>query len=111
MQRTSTPAAMTLALCVAIAPVGANAAQSIERDASPALLAMGPDPGGKTGAGVTPETTRTDHPAAGGPQSSSQSAEPKTGADDKREQSTVQRDDGRDRSNAERAPSGPSSRQ
>jgi hypothetical protein len=26
-------------------------------------LAMGPDPGGHTGATVTPETTRTDNPA------------------------------------------------
>jgi hypothetical protein len=26
------------------------------------LLAMGPDPGGHTGAGVTPETTKTDRP-------------------------------------------------
>jgi hypothetical protein len=25
-------------------------------------LAMGPDPGGKTGQGVTSESTRTDHP-------------------------------------------------
>ena len=29
---------------------------------SPAF-AMGPDPGGHTGAGVTPETTKTDQPA------------------------------------------------
>ena len=28
-----------------------------------AAFAMGPDPGGHTGAGVTPETTKTDHPA------------------------------------------------
>ena len=27
------------------------------------VLAMGPDPGGHTGAGVTPETTKTDRPA------------------------------------------------
>jgi len=27
-----------------------------------AALAMGPDPGGHTGAGVTPETTKTDNP-------------------------------------------------
>ena len=27
---------------------------------SAAALAMGPDPGGHTGAGVTPETTKTD---------------------------------------------------
>jgi hypothetical protein len=26
------------------------------------LIAMGPDPGGHTGAGVTPETTKTDRP-------------------------------------------------
>ena len=26
-------------------------------------FAMGPDPGGHTGAGVTPETTKTDQPA------------------------------------------------
>jgi hypothetical protein len=26
-------------------------------------IAMGPDPGGHTGAGVTPETTKTDQPA------------------------------------------------
>ena len=30
---------------------------------SAAALAMGPDPGGHTGAGVTPETTKTDQPA------------------------------------------------
>ena len=35
-----------LALCALLAPA----------------QAMGPDPGGKTGAGVTPESTRTDHP-------------------------------------------------
>jgi hypothetical protein len=29
---------------------------------SAAALAMGPDPGGHTGAGVTPETTKTDRP-------------------------------------------------
>jgi hypothetical protein len=28
-----------------------------------AVFAMGPDPGGHTGAGVTPETTKTDQPA------------------------------------------------
>ena len=28
----------------------------------PLLLAMGPDPGGHTGAGVTPETTKTGRP-------------------------------------------------
>ncbi len=30
---------------------------------SAAAFAMGPDPGGHTGAGVTPETTKTDQPA------------------------------------------------
>ncbi len=29
----------------------------------PELLSMGPDPGGHTGATVTPQTTRTDQPA------------------------------------------------
>lgn len=29
---------------------------------TPLLIAMGPDPGGHTGAGVTPETTKTDRP-------------------------------------------------
>jgi hypothetical protein len=29
----------------------------------PLLIAMGPDPGGHTGAGVTPETTKTGSPA------------------------------------------------
>ena len=29
---------------------------------APLLIAMGPDPGGHTGAGVTPETTKTDRP-------------------------------------------------
>ena len=28
----------------------------------PLLIAMGPDPGGHTGAGVTPQTTKTDRP-------------------------------------------------
>jgi hypothetical protein len=32
------------------------------------LIAMGPDPGGKSGQGVTPSSTATDHPAAPGPQ-------------------------------------------
>ena len=40
----------------------------------PEVLAMGPDPGGKSGEGVTPETTTTDHPAASGPQSQEPSA-------------------------------------
>lgn len=31
-------------------------------------IAMGPDPGGKSGQGVTPSSTATDHPAAPGPQ-------------------------------------------
>jgi hypothetical protein len=31
--------------------------------AAGSYLAMGPDPGGKTGEGVTPESTKTDHPA------------------------------------------------
>ncbi len=38
---------LMLALCVFCAPA----------------FAMGPDPGGHTGAGVTPETTKTDQPA------------------------------------------------
>ena len=109
MQRTK---AITLAICVAIVPVCANAVQSIDRGASPMLLVMGPDPGGKSGQGVTPETTRTDHPAAGGPQSSSSSAERKAGADDNREEGTAQRNDGGVRSNAdEHARSSPPSKQ
>lgn len=48
---------MKLILAVALVlPLFANAAYGD-------LLAMGPDPGGHTGATVTPETTRTDHPA------------------------------------------------
>lgn len=48
---------MKLILVVALVfPLFANAASG-ER------LAMGPDPGGHTGATVTPETTRTDNPA------------------------------------------------
>ena len=39
----------------------------------PYLISMGPDPGGKSGEGVTPETTKTDHPAVAGPQSASPS--------------------------------------
>ena len=34
----------------------------LRRDDMPTLMAMGPDPGGHTGAGVTPETTKTDRP-------------------------------------------------
>jgi hypothetical protein len=34
-------------------PLGADA---------PVLIVMGPDPGGHTGAGVTPDTTKTDRP-------------------------------------------------
>ena len=29
---------------------------------APVLIVMGPDPGGHTGAGVTPDTTKTDRP-------------------------------------------------
>jgi hypothetical protein len=41
---------------------------SQEAPLSGRLLAMGPDPGGKSGQGVTPDSTATGHPAAPGPQ-------------------------------------------
>ena len=37
------------------------------------FVAMGPDPGGKSGETVTPETTKTDHPAVSGPSRSAPS--------------------------------------
>jgi len=57
------------------------------------LIAMGPDPGGKSGEGVTPETTATDHPAAPGPQSEQPSA--------KRDHDTG-KDSGRDEAGSDR---------
>jgi hypothetical protein len=73
MQAMTIQRAMVTAIAMAITPMQASAVQTnaVEWDGSPLILAMGPDPGGKSGAGVTPETTRTDHPAAGGPQSPS----------------------------------------
>jgi hypothetical protein len=59
--------ASVVAACLAVASVYAHAAPRVACDGLVGALAMGPDPGGKTDAGVTPETTRTDHPAAGGP--------------------------------------------
>ena len=51
---------------------------------APLLIGMGPDPGGHTGAGVTPETTKTDRPevdaarkaASGGKVESNSPADP-----------------------------------
>ena len=59
--------AIVFAACAAVVTVCAIAAPGRHPDGLAGPLAMGPDPGGKGGAGVTPETTRTDHPAAGGP--------------------------------------------
>ena len=42
-------------------PSGLQSEQFIHQE--PLLLAMGPDPGGHTGAGVTPETTKTGNSA------------------------------------------------
>ena len=41
-------------------PSGLQSGQFIRYESL--LMAMGPDPGGHTGAGVTPETTKTDRP-------------------------------------------------
>ena len=43
-------------------------------------LSMGPDPGGKTGATVTPDSTKTGQPSAGGPVSSTQTGASSTAA-------------------------------
>jgi hypothetical protein len=58
------------------------------------FIAMGPDPGGKSGEGVTPSTTTTDHPAAPGPQSEEPSA--KRDRDDAK-QDSVRREGGSER--------------
>jgi hypothetical protein len=59
--------------------------------ASGPRLAMGPDPGGKTGEGVTPETTKTDHPAVK-EQGSAQprSDQPQSGREESNAQSRAQ---------------------
>ena len=66
MQSITIQRAVVMAIYVAITPI--QAPRAVGSESLPTILAMGPDPGGKTGAGVTPQTTRTDHPAAGGPQ-------------------------------------------
>lgn len=43
-------------------------------------VSMGPDPGGKTGEGVTPESTRTDHPAMEKNETPVKPREPATGS-------------------------------
>ena len=48
---------MILSMFCAFAHAGMPAAMQPNQ-----LLAMGPDPGGHTGAGVTPETTKADRP-------------------------------------------------
>jgi hypothetical protein len=56
------------ALSAALAAAGATAA----------ALAMGPDPGGHTGATVTPETTKTDRPAVDAARQSSSGSSTET---------------------------------
>ena len=48
---------------VVLFSAGAFAGGSAHAAVDPVLIAMGPDPGGHTGARVTPDTTKTDRPA------------------------------------------------
>ena len=54
----------SLVIMLAAAAFAGLSAVLPERTAGdvPLLVAMGPDPGGHTGAGVTPETTKADRP-------------------------------------------------
>ena len=56
---------LTLSFCMISATAFAGTPGDLQpvRSDGTVLLAMGPDPGGHTGAGVTPETTKTDSPA------------------------------------------------
>ena len=63
MGKTPTHIALLLAICMSVAPL------AVAGDAS-WFVAMGPDPGGKSGETVTPQTTKTDHPATSGPSDS-----------------------------------------
>jgi hypothetical protein len=104
---------IALTICIAIASMYTNADQRVERTADASWLqwlAMGPDPGGKSGAGVTPQTTRTDHPAAGPEDARERRTEPKTPADDGRNSRNAPRNDG-GHSSTERASPNPSSKQ
>lgn len=66
MRKTPTRIALLLAICMSVAPL------AVAGDVSE-FVAMGPDPGGKSGETVTPETTKTDHPAVSGPSRSAPS--------------------------------------
>src|SRR5262245_25467151 len=98
MDTTRTSGRIALTICIAIASMGANADRRIERVEDGSVLqrlAMGPDPGGKSGAGVTPETTRTDHPATSGPESTTERrTEPKAPADNRQNSQDAPRNDG-----------------
>jgi hypothetical protein len=63
----------------------------------PSLVSMGPDPGGRSGEGVTPATTTTDHPAVAGPQSATPSPQRKDESSKDREDESARRDDPSDR--------------
>jgi hypothetical protein len=66
----------------------------------PYLISMGPDPGGKSGDGVTPETTTTGHPAVAGPQSASPPSERGDESSKGGEDESARRDDPSDRSHS-----------
>jgi hypothetical protein len=67
VRKTPTHIALLLAICMSVAPL------AVAGDVS-GFVAMGPDPGGKSGETVTPETTKTDHPATSGPSDSTPSS-------------------------------------
>jgi hypothetical protein len=80
-----------LFLPVAVSPP-AIAAQS------PYLISMGPDPGGRSGEGVTPQTTTTDHPAVASPQTANPSSERGDASSKSDDNGTARHDDPSDRS-------------
>ncbi len=69
MSRISLVIALAFPFAASAAPdiaTGSSQAQA-QRAVNDILLSMGPDPGGHSGDGVNPTTTKTDHPAVDGP--------------------------------------------
>lgn len=93
-----TPSKRVLLTAFLFLPVVAPATAS--EHPLPYLISMGPDPGGKSGEGVTPETTKTDHPAAAGPQSASPPSERGDESSKGREDESARRDNPSDRSHS-----------
>ena len=91
-----TPSKLLLATALLFVPVTASAGAS--EHPLPYLISMGPDPGGKSGEGVTPETTTTDHPAVAGPQSASPPSQRRDESSKGGEDESARRDDPSDRS-------------